>query len=192
MKTVKKSHNRKKILQPKIRSYISEILIIGGVLLLLLWGFHRFAYNRAISLSDVLLASYANEGHTSQPIHIAIGKRISLPVVEAGKIDGNWTISKTSANHVRQSAQPGQKGNSIIYGHNTNKIFGFLLDVKVGDSIKIRMTDGTLYQYKATETHYVWPTQTELLAPTKEEILTLYTCAGLLDSLRFVVRAVPI
>lgn len=66
------------------------------------------------------------------------------------------------------------------------------MDTKVGDIIKIRMTDGTLRQYIATETLYVSPSQTELLKPTKEETLTIYTCAGLLDSLRFIVRAKPI
>jgi sortase (surface protein transpeptidase) len=34
------------------------------------------------------------------------------------------------------------------------------------------------------------PNQTEYLAPSKEDILTLYTCTGWADSKRLVVRAV--
>lgn len=174
-------------------SPLSTFLIILGSLILLVWGVHRFAYNRALSLSDALLASYKNENSVAAlPIHIALGTHISLPIVEAGKVNGIWTVSPTSANHVHQSALPGEKGNIIIYGHNLNKIFGFLMDAKVGDIIKIRMTDGTLHQYSVTETLYVSPSQTDLLRPTKEETLTLYTCAGLLDSLRFIVRAKPL
>ena len=164
-----------------------------GVLLVSLWGLHKFTYNRALSISEKILSSYTKQKtQTALPIHISIGTRISLPVVEAGRENGVWAISQTSANHVRQSALPNEKGNIIIYGHNLNKIFGYLLDAKEGDIIRIRMTDGTLHKYKVEKTHYVSPSDTSLLSPTKHEVLTVYTCAGLFDSLRFVVRATPV
>lgn len=174
-------------------SWLPLFLVGIGVLLLSLWGLHKFTYSRAISISEKLLSSYSTQKtETALPIHIGIGTRISLPVVEAGRENGVWAISQTSANHVRQSALPNEKGNIIIYGHNLKRIFGYLTDTKIGDIIRIRMTDGTLYKYKVKETHYVSPSNTTLLAPTKDEVLTVYTCAGLLDSLRFVVRAVRV
>ena len=105
--------------------------------------------------------------------------------------NGAWTVSATSANHVIQSALPGENGNIIIYGHNLNTIFGYLMNIQVGSIVNLRNSDGSLHIYTVTSTEYVNPNQTELLAPTTNEVLTLYTCTGLLDSLRFVVRAVP-
>ena len=191
MKNIANSRRPKKVVK-KPATWFPVFLIVMGILLISLWGLHKFTYNRAISLSEKLLSSYNKQKtETALPIHIGIGTRISLPVVEAGRENGVWAISQTSANHVRQSALPNEKGNIIIYGHNLNKIFGYLMDTKAGDIIRIRMTDGTLHKYKVESTQYVSPSQTALLAPTHEEILTVYTCAGLFDSLRFVVRAKP-
>ncbi len=176
----------------KVTQWLPIFLIVMGGLLLTLWGLHKFTYNRALSISEKLLSTYKTQKtETALPIHIGIGTRISLPVVEAGRENGVWAVSRTSANHVKQSALPNEKGNIIIYGHNLNKIFGYLMDIKVWDVIRIRMTDGTLHKYKVEETHYVSPSDTALLAPTREEVLTVYTCAGIFDSLRFVVRAKP-
>lgn len=164
-----------------------------GLLLLSLWGVHRYFYARSMSLSDAVLAAYKAQrpASTAYPIHMTIAGITSVPIVEAGKQNGVWTVSGTSANHVIQSAVPGESGNIVIYGHNLNTIFGYLMNVKVGDVVDLRTTEGSLHRYKVTETRYVDPSQTQLLAPTKTEALTLYTCTGLLDSLRFVVRAVP-
>jgi len=167
------------------------ILIIFGVILMSLWGIHRYFYNQTMSISNAILAQYAKEPSTvPPPIHISIGN-ISLPVVEAGKVGDTWAISQTSANHVRESALPGTRGNIIIYAHNTNNLFGKLEDSKVGDPISIRTTDGLLHRYTVISVQWVTPGHTELLSPTPHETLTLYTCAGLLDSLRNVVQAVP-
>ena len=169
------------------------ILIAFGSLLLGIWGTHRFFYNQAISLSEKLLASYASEpSGTSLPIHITINDVVSLPIVEAGRINGAWTVSETSANHVHESASPGNPGNIIIYAHNAPRLFGSLTEVKEGDAIAIRTTDSILHRYRVASTVWVTTGHTELLMPTATEVLTIYTCAGLLDSLRVVVRAVPV
>ena len=158
---------------------------------MILWGVHRYFYNQTMSLSDTILAQYAKQPSSiPAPIHIAVGS-ISLPVVESGKVGDTWAISQTSANHVRESAMPGTQGNIIIYAHNTSSLFGKLEDVKVGDQVGIRTTDGLLHRYSVTSIQWVTPGHTELLSPTTHETLTLYTCAGLLDSLRIVIQAIP-
>ncbi|MCX6791847.1 MAG: sortase [Candidatus Gottesmanbacteria bacterium] len=184
---------RRKKIRPVSRSRFPIVLIAIGLSLLSLWGLHRYFYDQAMTISGAILAQYAKEPSTlSPPIHITIGDRISLPVIEAGKVGGMWAISQTSANHVYESAMPGQRGNSIIYAHNSDALFGRLEDVKRGDPVAIRTTDGALHRYVVISTAWVTPGHTELLTPTSSEILTLYTCAGLLDSLRIVVRAVPV
>ncbi len=168
------------------------ILISFGIILLSLWGVHRYFYNQTMSISNAILAQYAKGPSTSPtPIHITVGTSISLPVVEAGEVDGTWAISQTSANHVHQSAVPGAPGNTIIYAHNAGNLFGPLDKVTVGDPVAIRTTDGALHRYTVTSIEWVTPGHTELLSQTSAETLTLYTCGGLLDSLRIVVRAVP-
>ncbi len=168
------------------------ILIVIGGMMLMLWGTHRFLYNRSLELSQSLISTYAQKpASAAVPLRITVGERINVPIVEAGRVNGVWGISDTSANHVHQSAQPGQQGNIVIYGHNLNTIFGYLVDAKVGTLVKIYTTDGKAYQYKISDIHVVSPSQTDLLKPTEVETLTLYTCTGLLDSLRFVARAVP-
>jgi len=171
----------------------SKLCIIVGLFLLSIWGIHRYFYIRAMTLSNAILAQYANKPLlSSPPVHITVGNHISLSVVEAGKIDGTWAISPTGANHVHESASPGIPGNTIIYAHNAGNLFGPLDKISIGDAITVRTTDGKLYQYTVVLVSWVTPGHTELLAPTTHEVLTLYTCAGILDSLRIVVRAVPL
>ena len=173
-------------------SRLPLILISFGLMLLTLWGIHRYFYTRSMSLSDAILASFARQTSAGAlPVHITIGTRISLPVVEAGKVDGTWAISQTSANYVHESATPGTAGNIIIYAHNSDNLFGKLDKVTIGDTITVRTTDGNLHRYIVASVSWVTPGHTELLAPTTVETLTLYTCAGILDSLRIVVRAIP-
>lgn len=167
-------------------------LIALGLLLVSLWGLHRYFYDQAMTLSNAILAKYAKESVTRAfPVHITIANSISLPVVEAGKVGDTWAISQTSANHVRESATPGTRGNSIIYAHNSGNLFGPLDKVTIGEPVTIRTSDGAIHRYLVASTTWVTPGHTELLSPTTTETLTLYTCAGILDSLRIVVRAVP-
>jgi len=183
------ARSRKKHTKP---SRFPILLIAFGVFLMSLWSVHRYFYNQVMTLSNTILAQYAKEPATQPlPIHITVGNIISLPVVEAGKVDDTWAISQTSANHVRESVVPGTRGNIIIYGHNAGNLFGPLDKVKIGDPIVIRTTDGASHRYLVASVTWVTPGHTELLTPTNTETLTLYTCGGLLDSLRIVVRAVP-
>jgi LPXTG-site transpeptidase (sortase) family protein len=179
---------RKKIRPP---SRFPLVLVSFGLVLLALWGVHRYFYIRSMSLSDAILARYAKETGMSAPVSISVGDTIHLPVVEAGNVDGTWAISNTAANHVHQSASPGGRGNIVIYAHNTASLFSPLDTVRIGTPITIRTSDGALHQYIVASVSWVTPGHTELLLPTTIETLTLYTCAGLLDSLRIVVRAVP-
>lgn len=159
---------------------------------MMIWGIHKIMYARSISLTDTLLRSFSiHQGIHSVPVSIHIPGTLSLPIVESGKIHGVWIISNTSANHVQQSAVPGESGNIIIYAHNTYALFGPLQTVKIGDRIQIRTKDTVMHQYTVTLVHEVDVDNTFSLQPTQSEVLTLYTCSGFLDSKRLIVRAVP-
>ncbi len=68
-------------------------------------------------------------------------------------------------------------------------IFGPILSLKKGAEIKIEDEKGNVYKYEVKETKVVLPKNIEVLNPTQDETLTLYTCTGNFDLKRFVVIA---
>ncbi len=117
---------------------------------------------------------------------------IAVPVSQSRIVDGVWQVSETGASHLAVSANPGQAGNIIIYGHNYPAIFGNLPSVRRGDSVLVTAGDGRKTAYAVREAITVMPDDLSVVMPTDTETLTLYTCTGFLDSQRFVVRAVPL
>lgn len=171
---------------------VSTICLILGLSLLSVWGVHKILYARSLRLSDALLQTFSIRGNVhAAPAYISIPNKVSLPIVEAGMVNGTWIVSPTNANHVQQSANPGEPGNIIIYAHNLWNMFGPLQSVSVGDTISIRTKDNTVHTYVVVTTQEVTTQNTLFLQPTHSETLTLYTCSGFLDSKRFIVRAVP-
>ena len=76
--------------------------------------------------------------------------------------------------HVSESALPGENGNCIIAGHRDTH-FRELRNVQVGEEITLD-SGGKSYLYRVTERRVIKPTETSVLNPTKEPILTLITC----------------
>lgn len=117
---------------------------------------------------------------------------INLPI-QVGEIkNGAWEISYSNATFLNSSARPGTGGNSVIYGHNKKTIFGNLPYLSIGQKIIIKTQDGVLHTYEAYQKDFVGPDRVDLVSPTNKEELTIYTCWGLFDSQRVVVKAKPI
>jgi LPXTG-site transpeptidase (sortase) family protein len=115
--------------------------------------------------------------------------KIDLPVFPA-KAEGNkWEIFENAASYLLGSGIPGQKGNVVVYSHNKRHLFGPILGIKKGAEIKIENKKGENFSYEVLETRIVSPSQIEILLPSTQPILTLYTCTGFADSKRFVVIA---
>jgi len=124
-----------------------------------------------------------------QPIRIripAIG--VEFPIVEG---DG-WEQLKKGVGHHIGSANPGEKGNMVLSGHDDiyGEVFRDLDRLKPGDEI-IVYTQDRAYTYVVTETHIVEPTDVQWLAPTDEATVTLVSCYPyMVDNKRIVVRGV--
>lgn len=97
-------------------------------------------------------------------------------------------------------AKPGETGNLAIAGHRTSW-FRPLEKVRTGDSISLEWYDEAKHglrkrEYAVEEIRVVRPANTELLAPTVEDVLTLITCypfgASPKSPLRYIVRATPV
>lgn len=115
---------------------------------------------------------------------------INLAIYPA-KISGNrWQTTTLGVSHLSTTPDPGEPGNSVIYGHNWHNLLGRLPRVTPGSKIKVTQ-NGVTQEFVVTATAEVDPTTSSVYAPTSDTRLTIYTCSGLLDSKRFVVVAKP-
>jgi len=112
---------------------------------------------------------------------------VDVPVVEGD----DWEQLKKGAGHHIGSADPGERGNCFISGHNDvyGEIFRHLEDVKVGDEIIVYAGERS-YRYFVRATRIVEPDDVSVMYPTSTSILTLLTCYPyMVDSHRLVVIA---
>lgn len=114
---------------------------------------------------------------------------ISLPILPA-KIENNkWQSTNKGVSYLLSSAVPGEKGNSILYGHNWSNLLGKITKLKPNQIITVRFADNSSKTFKITTVQEVSPKGISVLANSIDSQLTLYTCSGFLDSKRFVVSA---
>jgi LPXTG-site transpeptidase (sortase) family protein len=114
---------------------------------------------------------------------------IDLPIVEGDGIDA--PIGKAA--HFPSSGWPYGGTNIYIYGHARKGMFINLWDAKRGDSIVLKLVDGTSRTYVVTKVLPKVPWDAvEYLDPTKTEQLTLQTSTSYYATApRFIVIAVP-
>ena len=122
------------------------------------------------------------------PAFVSFGGK-DVPVRPGEFRDGAWTLSYKYVHHLIDSAYMGQKGNMVIYGHNTASLFEGLAYVTEGDAIVVQGIAGEKKEYKVADVLVVGSDNVEALAERYPEQLTLYTCTGFLDSKRLVVVA---
>lgn len=115
--------------------------------------------------------------------------KINLAVSWAKVLENNWSISTKGVSYLIDSGIPGKIGNAVIYGHNKRAIFGPIRWLRKDDKITIINKKGEEFTYVVVETKVVAPAAVEILLPTSDATLTLYTCTGYLDKERFIVIA---
>lgn len=147
---------------------------------------NQVAFTRAVAVQEIKVQK-------PKPTSISIPSlSIDLPVTDAAIKNGEWQVSSTGASHLETSANPGEGGNIVIYGHNLLKIFGKLGNLKLGDKIYVTNENGEQTTYIAEEKKVVFPDEVESVLPTETEQLTVYTCTGFADSQRLVFIAKPL
>lgn len=115
------------------------------------------------------------------------GAGINEPIItgdETALNEGIWLVPKTST--------PDQGGNTVLAGHRflyTNALFYNLDKTAVGDIVALFWKDRE-YNYEVTSVTVVSPSAIEILNPSDEPQLTMYTCTPLWTSKnRLVVKA---
>lgn len=98
---------------------------------------------------------------------------VDWPIV-AG--DG-WEELKRGVGHHASSANPGQRGNMILSGHNDvfGEVFKDLEALNNGDEIQV-YAGGRMFKYQVRAKRIVLPNELSVLAPTRESVVTLITC----------------
>lgn len=135
--------------------------------------------------------NYKNVNVSNPPVRIIIRDlNIDLPIYPAKVINNQWDTTTQGASYLISSPIPGERGNSIIYGHDWASLFGPLLNARQGEKVEIEFTDKTRKIFVIRQTSVVANNQPGVLAPTKDRRITLYTCTGFLDSQRMVAVAI--
>jgi sortase A len=112
---------------------------------------------------------------------------LDVPVVEG---DDAEQLKKGAGHHIG-SANPGERGNCFLSGHNDiyGEIFRDLEQVRVGDEIVIYAGEQP-YRYVVRATRIVEPDDVSIMYPTTTPVLTLLTCYPyMVDTQRLVVIA---
>lgn len=120
--------------------------------------------------------------------------RIVIPAidVDAPVVEGDgWEELKMGVGHHIGSANPGERGNMVVSGHNDvfGEVFRHLGELGPGDEIIVYAGE-TPYRYLVREKRIVDPTEASVMEPTTKATMTLITCYPyLIDSHRLVVIA---
>jgi LPXTG-site transpeptidase (sortase) family protein len=114
---------------------------------------------------------------------------VDLPLYPSSVVNNTWETTTKGASYLRSSPLPGEKGNSIIYGHNWLNLLGPLVAIKPGETIEIAFSDNSRKRFVVDYTSVVNPNESSILAPSQDNRITVYTCTGFLDSKRFVAVA---
>lgn len=131
------------------------------------------------------------------PIHLTIPSlNIDAKVVD---VELEWQKGELTwvVGHYRTSANPGQRGNVVMYGHKSSyiggegSIFRNLYKIGLGDPIYV-CTANNWYRYRVNKVEITDKEDVSALAPTSQPRLTLITCEpDFVYSQRLVVSAEP-
>lgn len=120
--------------------------------------------------------------------------RIQIPAIRIDSVivhGTDWEQLKKGVGHYLGSANPGERGNLVLAGHNDiyGEVFRDLDQLKTGDEV-IVYSGEQRYRYIITASRIVGPTQVEVMATTREPTLTLISCYPyLIDTQRIAVFA---
>ncbi len=130
------------------------------------------------------------QAETNYPIRVVIPKiDIDLPVKIAQIVDGYWEVHDDYVSWGAESGLPGKNGNQVLFAHNKVDFFARLPELVSGDLVYV-YSNNQMFKYVILNTKSVKPSDKSVIAASQDEIITLYTCDGPRDSLRFVASGI--
>ncbi len=125
------------------------------------------------------VAPQSISGHPVEIVAPTVG--VDMPIVDGfyDSATGDWTLNADKAQFATMTTQPNDKsGQTFIYGHATQRVFGKLLNMKTGDQAYVLTANGYKFTYTLKETQVVTPQNTGILAYQGSPRLLLQTCVG--------------
>jgi LPXTG-site transpeptidase (sortase) family protein len=118
----------------------------------------------------------------SKPNRILIPSlKIDLAVTD-GAYDAKkktWTLSDNHAHFALPSAEPNNfAGNTLIYGHKYDWIFGGLKDLKPGDKMQLFGENGHVFTYIYENTQKLKPDDATAFRYDGKPTVSVQTCSG--------------
>lgn len=172
----------------------SYLALIGGMVLVVIGsilGYEQvtaFAQQPSAPSSNV---AYAAAGEPQQAANYVGGKpvRIVVPAVgiDVPVVDGiyntrsrTWSLSETAAQYALITPEANNSsGNTFIYAHNRQNLFGPLLKLPVGSLVMVYTSNQHIFTYKLNSSRVTKPTDDSLFYYHGSSMLTLQTCSGL-------------
>jgi LPXTG-site transpeptidase (sortase) family protein len=172
---------------------LSRVLFFISALCFLIFAYTVFIrvnpYRLSFQNPDSTL-TYNDIGKSDLPSILTIPSlHITLPIYPSSINNGIWETTDRGVSYLKSTALPGEKGNSVLYGHNWPNILGNLHSVQPGDEISISFSSKKTKLFVVNFVTIVTSDQTHILSQTNDTRLTIYTCTGWFDSKRFVVTA---
>ena len=173
----------------RILSYFSLILGLFLFIFSLTLLLQRYSPTR-LNFYGKVPSTHIKKNTNNTPILLKIPELdIELPVIPAEIKKNKWGTTTIGVSWLIASSIPGEKGNSIFYGHNWNRLLGNLENVKTGYTVEILYKNSVKRYFKIKNIEIVNPDQVEVLNNTQQPRLTVYTCTGFMDQKRLVVTA---
>lgn len=176
-----------------MRKIVSYIFIILGISFLFMYYYPSYSIENQeeiININDISsdeLDTIYSWDEVSFDLYSCIGT-IFIPSisVEVDIIEGSdVTALELGVGHVVGSGYT--SGNTVLAAHRAS-YFKRLDEVVIGDSVVIRDSNGTDYEYKVYEIFEVYPEDVWILEDIGEDIVTLITCTDY-NRKRLIVRA---
>lgn len=148
--------------------------------------------------SNTSLPAVAEKKTDIMPTKISYGPLgINLNIVSVN-YDNNiksWAVDSSRANIMAEQSKlfpASSKGQTFIYGHNSNNIFYFVNLLHIGDIVDIFDADNNQYSFKVTAIETMLPTSIDVLKYAGPYRLTLMTCTSFNDKDRKLVYLNPL
>ncbi|OGE25670.1 hypothetical protein A3C26_01760 [Candidatus Daviesbacteria bacterium RIFCSPHIGHO2_02_FULL_39_12] len=126
----------------------------------------------------------------SEPSHIRISKiGVDADIVRGGIINGEWILSDNEILYLPTSGELGEGFNTVLYGHKRPGLFADLINLTEGDLIEVSDNQDDKFTYEVYLKEEIEPRQTGKLISIQRDDLTMFTCDGVFDESRLLVRA---
>ena len=170
-----------------MKNILSKCLIIVGLIFIL---FGSGLYIQTIIPTTIDPIGAKETTNSLYPLAITINSiNVNLSIIPSAKTNNKFETTKNGVTYLTDSVLPAQTGNSVFYGHNWSNLLGNLKNVKRGDTIELKYSNGEVKTFTVDLITEMPAEYAKVSLDSNQKVMTIYTCSGFLDSKRIIVTA---